>query len=93
MFSTKTISTTLEKKNQHLIINSDQDDKENNVEPSIAEEFLIAAEKGNADAQYELGCIYAEGYEVAQDDIEAYKWFSKAADQGHQGARDRLGIQ
>lgn len=93
MFSTKTISTTLEKKNQHLIINSDQNDKENNVEPSIVEEFLIAAEKGNADAQYELGCIYAEGYEVAQDDIEAYKWFSKAADQGHQGARDRLGIQ
>jgi CHAT domain-containing protein/TPR repeat protein len=49
------------------------------------------AERGDADAQYNLGVMYYLGKEVAQNDIEAAKWFRKAAKQGHAGAYGSLG--
>lgn len=42
-----------------------------------------AAEQGEADAQYRLGCY-------AKDETEALKWYHKAAEQGHEGAKSRL---
>ena len=44
-----------------------------------------AAEQGDADAQYRLGECYA-----AKDETEALKWYHKAAEQGHEGAKGRL---
>lgn len=41
-----------------------------------------AADKGNADAQYQLGSIYASGRGVPRDDAEAAKWYRLAAEQG-----------
>ncbi|WP_230988311.1 tetratricopeptide repeat protein [Bathymodiolus japonicus methanotrophic gill symbiont] len=32
------------------------------------------------------------GIGVVQDDKEAFKWFRKAAEQGHAGAQDNLGM-
>ena len=38
--------------------------------------------KAEAVAQYNLGVMYDNGEGVPQDDIQAVKWFRKAADQG-----------
>ncbi|MGA2787721.1 MAG: tetratricopeptide repeat-containing serine protease family protein [Verrucomicrobiota bacterium] len=40
------------------------------------------AERGDAKAQCDLGKCYAEGKDVAQDNVEAAKWYGKAAEQG-----------
>ena len=45
----------------------------------------------NANAQYSLGFMYAEGRGVAQDDAEAAKWYRKSAEQGHADAQNNLG--
>jgi len=58
----------------------------------IAEETRLAAEEGDAEAQFDLGFTYAEGRGVAQDDGEALKWFRPAAEQGHPGAQFCLGV-
>jgi hypothetical protein len=42
----------------------------------------IQAEKGNCDAQEDLGSRYAEGRGVPQDNVEAYKWLSLACWEG-----------
>ena len=38
--------------------------------------------QGNADAQFSLGVLYAEGRGVPQDYVEAARWFRRAAEQG-----------
>ena len=45
------------------------------------------AEKGDAQAQYNLGVIYYFGQGVAQNYAEALKWIRKAADQGQVDAQ------
>jgi TPR repeat protein len=49
-----------------------------------------AAERGDARAQFELGRFYAAGNGVAQDVIEAKRWFLKAAQSGVAEARQAL---
>jgi hypothetical protein len=49
------------------------------------------AEGGNATAQYRLGVMYAEGKGVAQSDVEAARWFERAAVQGDAAAQYDLG--
>ena len=44
--------------------------------------WLPLAEQGNATTQFNVGLMYAEGQGVKQDDVEAIKWFRKAAEQG-----------
>ncbi len=46
------------------------------------------AAEGDAIAQYDLGVMYAKGKGVAQDYVEARKWYLKAAEQGFAAARD-----
>jgi hypothetical protein len=41
--------------------------------------YRKAAEQGHAEAQYNLGCGYANGQGVGKDIVEAYAWFSMAA--------------
>ena len=50
-----------------------------------------AAEQGDAEAQFNLGCMYDDGEDVPEDDTEAVKWYRKAAEQGHAGAQNNLG--
>ncbi len=52
-------------------------------------ELLLAAERGDAEAQFELGLMYDEGYGVSRDNQEAAKWYSKAAEQGDDSGTDR----
>ena len=42
--------------------------------------YRLAADQGHADAQYNLGLMYAKG--VPEDDAEAVRWYRLAADQG-----------
>jgi len=53
---------------------------------------LKAAEQGDAEAQANLGFMYANGEGVPQDDVEAVKWYRKAAEQGYAKAQHNLGF-
>ena len=50
------------------------------------------AEKGDAQAQFELAEIYRFGKGVVQDNYVALEWFTKAAEQGDPYAMYHLGI-
>ena len=75
--------------------------------PVQAQEFdalLARAEQGDAEAQYEFGCMYdigcvdetvlSKGLDLEIDalgDAEAARWYRLAAEQGHAAAQSRLG--
>ena len=50
------------------------------------------AEQGDADAQFNLGVMYANGEGVPQDDAEAVRWYRLSADQGNAFAQYDLGV-
>ena len=54
-------------------------------------EFRVAADQGNAPAQYNLGLMYHDGQGVSRSYIEAAKWFHLAAEQGYAPAQLTLG--
>jgi hypothetical protein len=49
-----------------------------------------SAEMGYAEAQYELGNWYMEGWSVAKNEEKALEWYRKAAEQGHEGAKSKV---
>ncbi len=51
----------------------------------------LTANKGGAEAQHNLGVMYADGMGVPQDSMAAAKWFTLAAEQGHASAQFNLG--
>lgn len=53
-------------------------------------EWQSLADAGDAEAQYSLGLMYANGIGVSQNAARASAWFSKASEQGHAKARDAL---
>jgi hypothetical protein len=56
------------------------------------ESLRIKAEKGNADAEFNLGKCYHEGMGVKQDKAEALKWTEKAAAQEIPEAQMMVGL-
>lgn len=54
---------------------------EYNVE--AAQYYRRAADQGNADGQFGLGALHAQGEGVDRDPIAARNWFARAAAQGH----------
>ncbi len=56
------------------------------------EQLLEKAEKGDKQAQSDLGWAYEKGNGVKQDYAEAVKWYRKAAEQGHTWAQVQLGL-
>lgn len=56
------------------------------------EQIKIKAEQGDAEAQNNLAVVYYTGQGATQYREQAHKWFSKAAEQGHVGAKTRLGF-
>ncbi len=54
--------------------------------------FVSAAEKGLAEAQCELGYMYAEGLGVTQDPEKSEHWYRMAANQGNGSALVSLGL-
>ncbi len=53
--------------------------------------YRLAAEQGDARAQYNLGQMYREGQGVPQNDKTAMKWYTLAAEQGVARAQYNLG--
>lgn len=45
--------------------------------------FRLAADQGDATAQANLGFLYANGYGLPRDYVQAYFWFSRAGAKGH----------
>jgi hypothetical protein len=54
--------------------------------------FRLAAAQGVAEAEFNLGVMYAQGQGVPQDNSEAKKWYHLAADQGNAAAEYNLGL-
>jgi TPR repeat protein len=54
--------------------------------------FELAAEKGEADAQVNLGMMYLQGLGVTQDYKAAFNWYMLAAGQGNAIAQYNLGL-
>jgi TPR repeat protein len=52
--------------------------------------YRLAAEQGDALAQYNLGLMYGNGEGVLQNQNEAINWYRKAAAQGQKDARQYL---
>ena len=50
------------------------------------------AEEGNADAQFCVGRLYANGFGVAMNDDLALQWYGRAAEQGHGEAQYSLAL-
>ena len=50
--------------------------------------YRLAAEQGNANAQYILGLMYCLGQGVAQNFIEAHKWLNIAGANGEKKATE-----
>jgi TPR repeat protein len=53
--------------------------------------YKMAAEQGDARAQFNLGLMYDMGKGVPQDHAEAFKWYKMAAEQGIARAQHNLG--
>jgi TPR repeat protein len=71
---------------------------EDGMEAYLDKDYLKAvqtwrplAESGDATAQYRLGVMYAEGKGVAPNNVEAARWFERAALQGDASAQYDLG--
>ena len=54
--------------------------------------YRLAADQGDASAQYNLGVMYHFGKGVPQNYAEAAKWYRLAADQGNANAQHSLGL-
>lgn len=55
-------------------------------------EWQPLAEANNADAQFGMGLLYANGFGVALDDDQALKWYLLAAEQNHADAQVNLAV-
>lgn len=53
--------------------------------------FQKAAAQGDAEAEYELGILYSQGYGVLKDERQAVVWLRKAAMGGSRMAQSELG--
>jgi TPR repeat protein len=60
--------------------------------PTAVQWYVELAEKGDADAQYNLGTIYETGFGVPIDERKAAAWYKKAANQEHRDAQLKLGL-
>ena len=56
------------------------------------ERGIVAAEKGDAEAKYNLAVLYYKGQGVKQNYLEAMRLFKVAAEQGNTDAKLNLGL-
>ena len=59
---------------------------------ATVEQVRDLAQRGDAYAQTLLGLFYSEGNGVAEDAVEAVKWWRKAAEQGNAIAQNAMGM-
>jgi ankyrin repeat protein len=58
---------------------------------TMSDELLAAANKGDAQAQFAVGCACSLGLGTKKDSREASQWWRRAAEQGHPAASFNLG--
>ena len=58
----------------------------------LVNDRMARAERGDAEAQFELGIMYENGEGLPEDHSEAANWYRKAAEQGHAQAQLFLGL-
>ncbi len=63
----------------------------NTVRPADVPAIRAKAEQGDAQAETQLGRLYAQGHGVPHDYGEAARWYRRAADQGDADAQTALG--
>ena len=59
-------------------------------------EWVTAGGQGDVNSQFRLAQLYEQGLGVPQDFVQAHRWYSIAASQGHaeaRNARDALGAR
>jgi uncharacterized protein len=61
------------------------------TDPARARELLSKSAETNAEAQYQLGLMLADGAGGPKDEVAARAMFEKAAAQNHPGALERMG--
>jgi hypothetical protein len=62
-----------------------------NVLSNYLTQLRDLAAQGNADAEWQLGARYHNGDGVVKDDVQAMRWFQRAAEHGHVTAEATLG--
>ena len=55
-------------------------------------QWRAASEKGDPEAQYNLGLCYFNGWGVVKDLEQAVLWYRRAAEQGDADAQNNLGV-
>lgn len=61
------------------------------TQPTSLTALKASAEKGDAEAEFQLALAYQNGLVVAKDDAEAAKWYELAAGHGHKNAQFVVG--
>ena len=64
--------------------------KQDDYGAETAKNYLKAVEDGDPEAQCDLAIAYRYGQNCAKNEVEAVKWFRKAAEQGHKEAETAL---
>ncbi|MGB7745817.1 MAG: tetratricopeptide repeat protein, partial [Verrucomicrobiia bacterium] len=59
---------------------------------SASQKLISSAQEGHAEAQYNLGRSYQNGFGVKPNNTEAAYWYRRAAKQGHSEAQNSLGM-
>jgi TPR repeat protein len=72
-------------------VNNDTDQHSPEDYTRLAASLREAAERGDAEAQYNLGRLYFEVQDVPQHHAQAAAWYRKAAEQGNADAQYNLG--
>ena len=89
-YKTNTNSETEIKQNCLKELNQIISGKKNVYGSIINDQLFKDAVQGDADAQYSLGLRFAIGVCVEKNEVEAAKWYRKAADQGLEEAKKAL---
>lgn len=58
-------------------------------EDPVLASLRVAAERGEVDAQYELGVLYEFGFHLPDHRVAALAWYTRAAEQGSPAAAKR----
>lgn len=71
---------------------AEPDRESGDVSPRMVEFVTRRAEAGHDQAMNRLGTLFRDGQGVAQNDIEAVRWFRRAAEKGNARAMNNLAV-
>ena len=74
------------------VVMGEKDNTSRSKDEASFQNLLALADKGDADAQYNLGHCYYDGDGVSQNYYEAAKWWRKSAEQGKSESQNNIGM-